>query len=285
MCARPVPASCSTSPSSPRSEVAIWQTSWRHPGGGLKRWLATTAASARRGQPAADSGTTPGEFIDLLVLWCRWQFPAIGRLRPGLMVPPWRICKRFKVRHRRATTALLCFCHEWIAPYSDCRRRPAPARVAAAILTEQGFRVTSLPTRANWRAGSSDPPHLVVLDWMMPHEDGVAVCKRLRGGGDRTPIIMLTAKGRTSASTALTPAPTTICRNHSARANWWASHATVLRRVAEAAPVRRCRPIKPVSFGDCEVNFATRTLTRAGEVQEADHQRIRDAQGVCHPSP
>lgn len=36
---------------------------------------------------------------------------------------------------------------------------------------------------------------LLVLDLMMPGEDGLAICRRLRGGGVRTPIIMLTALG------------------------------------------------------------------------------------------
>ena len=31
---------------------------------------------------------------------------------------------------------------------------------------------------------------------MMPGEDGLSICRRLRGQGDQTPIIMLTAKGR-----------------------------------------------------------------------------------------
>lgn len=36
---------------------------------------------------------------------------------------------------------------------------------------------------------------LLVLDLMMPGEDGLAICRRLRGGGVGTPIIMLTALG------------------------------------------------------------------------------------------
>jgi two-component system response regulator MprA len=35
---------------------------------------------------------------------------------------------------------------------------------------------------------------VIVLDVMMPHVDGIEVCKRLRSSGDRTPILMLTAK-------------------------------------------------------------------------------------------
>jgi DNA-binding response OmpR family regulator len=36
---------------------------------------------------------------------------------------------------------------------------------------------------------------LIVLDPMLPGEDGLSICRRLRGVGVETPIIMLTAKG------------------------------------------------------------------------------------------
>jgi two-component system phosphate regulon response regulator OmpR len=36
---------------------------------------------------------------------------------------------------------------------------------------------------------------LVVLDLMLPGENGLEICRRLRGQGDTTPIVMLTAKG------------------------------------------------------------------------------------------
>jgi OmpR-family two-component system manganese-sensing response regulator len=36
---------------------------------------------------------------------------------------------------------------------------------------------------------------LIVLDWMMPKQSGIDVCKWLRDKQDRTPILMLTAKG------------------------------------------------------------------------------------------
>jgi two-component system, OmpR family, manganese sensing response regulator len=35
---------------------------------------------------------------------------------------------------------------------------------------------------------------VIVLDWMMPGLSGIDVCKRLRSGGNRTPILMLTAR-------------------------------------------------------------------------------------------
>jgi two-component system, OmpR family, phosphate regulon response regulator OmpR len=63
-------------------------------------------------------------------------------------------------------------------------------------LTEQGFEVATLPdaTQLDKRL-QRDPPHLLVLDLMLPGEDGLAVCRRLRGAGEAVPIIMLTAKG------------------------------------------------------------------------------------------
>src|SRR5271168_3537901 len=35
---------------------------------------------------------------------------------------------------------------------------------------------------------------VVILDVSMPHVDGLDVCRRLREGGDRTPVLMLTAR-------------------------------------------------------------------------------------------
>lgn len=37
-------------------------------------------------------------------------------------------------------------------------------------------------------------PDVLVLDVMMPEPDGLEVCRRLRAAGDRTPVLMLTAR-------------------------------------------------------------------------------------------
>ncbi len=37
-------------------------------------------------------------------------------------------------------------------------------------------------------------PDAVVLDLLMPHVDGLEVCRRLRGAGNRVPVLMLTAR-------------------------------------------------------------------------------------------
>src|SRR5205823_6344602 len=63
-------------------------------------------------------------------------------------------------------------------------------------LAEQGFQVSALADSSQLdKKLQRDPPHLIVLDLMLPGEDGLTVCRRLRGGGETVPIIMLTAKG------------------------------------------------------------------------------------------
>lgn len=63
-------------------------------------------------------------------------------------------------------------------------------------LSEQGFVVTTAENAQSmnrfWLRERFD---LLVLDLMLPGEDGLSITRRLRGGGDMTPIIMLTARG------------------------------------------------------------------------------------------
>ena len=40
-----------------------------------------------------------------------------------------------------------------------------------------------------------DPIDLIVLDWMLPGEQGLAICQRLSSDKNNPPIIMLTANG------------------------------------------------------------------------------------------
>jgi two-component system, OmpR family, response regulator MprA len=42
------------------------------------------------------------------------------------------------------------------------------------------------------------PPDAVVLDVLMPHVDGLELCRRMRLRGDRTPILMVTARDAVS---------------------------------------------------------------------------------------
>jgi two-component system phosphate regulon response regulator OmpR len=74
----------------------------------------------------------------------------------------------------------------------DARLRDLLSR----YLTGQGFQVATLADARDLdRKLQRDPPHLVVLDLMLPGEDGLAVCRRLRAAGEGVPIVMLTARG------------------------------------------------------------------------------------------
>jgi len=73
---------------------------------------------------------------------------------------------------------------------------PRLRELLVRYLSEQGFQVQALPdARELDKKLQRDPPHLLVLDLMLPGEDGLAVCRRLRASGETAPIIMLTAKG------------------------------------------------------------------------------------------
>ena len=63
-------------------------------------------------------------------------------------------------------------------------------------LSENGYAVHAVPDgEAMNRSRTRERYDLLVLDLMMPGEDGLTICRRLRGAGDAVPIIMLTAKG------------------------------------------------------------------------------------------
>jgi len=63
-------------------------------------------------------------------------------------------------------------------------------------LGEQGFSVTTVSDAAEMdKALAQEQPDLLVLDLMLPGEDGLAICRRLRATGSEMPIIMLTARG------------------------------------------------------------------------------------------
>ncbi len=63
-------------------------------------------------------------------------------------------------------------------------------------LTQEGFEVsTAEGSVAMDQVLQNEAIDLIVLDLMMPGEDGLSICRRLRNSSNNTPIIMLTAKG------------------------------------------------------------------------------------------
>lgn len=62
-------------------------------------------------------------------------------------------------------------------------------------LTQEGFEVSvAEDSKALNRLLLRESFNLIVLDLMLPVEDGLSICRRLRASNDKTPIIMLTAK-------------------------------------------------------------------------------------------
>jgi two-component system phosphate regulon response regulator OmpR len=63
-------------------------------------------------------------------------------------------------------------------------------------LIEQGYQVRSAANGEQMdRLLERENFHLMVLDLMLPNEDGLSICRRLRQQENEIPIIMLTAKG------------------------------------------------------------------------------------------
>ena len=65
-------------------------------------------------------------------------------------------------------------------------------------LQSQGMEARGFPLpSAFWEAVAEHSPSLVLLDIMLPEEDGISVLKKLRSSArtSKLPVIMLTAKG------------------------------------------------------------------------------------------
>jgi two-component system response regulator MprA len=73
----------------------------------------------------------------------------------------------------------------------------------ALVLGLDGFQVTTAGDgREAIRTLSLGQPDAVILDVLMPGLDGLEVCRRMRAAGDRTPVLMLTARTEVSERVA-----------------------------------------------------------------------------------
>src|SRR4051795_445364 len=72
---------------------------------------------------------------------------------------------------------------------------PSVREVLERILKVEGFDVElAADGRQAVQAQAATPADAVLLDVLMPGLDGLEVCRRLRDVGDRTPVLMLTAR-------------------------------------------------------------------------------------------
>ena len=134
-------------------------------------------------------------------------------------------------------------------------------------LTEQGFSVRAVADATDMnRQLARERYDLMVLDLMLPGEDGLSICRRLRGGNESMPIIMLTAKGdEVDRIVGLeVGADDYLPKPFNPRELVARIQAVLRRQPAREPPGAPSAEIEIVEFGEFRLNLATRSLSRNG---------------------
>ncbi len=131
----------------------------------------------------------------------------------------------------------------------------------AAALRHHGFEVSSASTgREALAAVDEKSPDLVVLDVMLPDLDGFEVCRRMRTGGDHTPVLFLTARDATEDKVrGLTMGGDDYLQKPFSLEELVARTAAVLRRTGQARDERTV-----LQAGDLELDDDAHRVTRGG---------------------
>ncbi len=134
-------------------------------------------------------------------------------------------------------------------------------------LSEQGFVVkTAEDAEAMNKLMARDSFDLLILDLMMPGEDGLSICRRLRASEPQQAIIMLTAKGdEIDRIVGLEMGADDYLPKPFNPRELVARIQAVLRRRTLAIPGAPTAENKSVTFGEIAVDLATRSLKRNGE--------------------
>jgi len=134
-------------------------------------------------------------------------------------------------------------------------------------LEQQGFDALALPDATQLdRLLGREPFDMLILDIMLPGEDGLSICRRLRGSGNTIPIIMLTARGDDVDRIVGLEigADDYLSKPYNPRELVARVRAVLRRRqpVVPGAPTREpCR----IVFGPNQLDLATRELIHAGQ--------------------
>jgi two-component system phosphate regulon response regulator OmpR len=135
-------------------------------------------------------------------------------------------------------------------------------------LSQEGFEVIlAEDSKALNRILLRDAVDLIVLDLMMPGEDGLSVCRRLRANNDRTPIIMLTAKGEdVDRIVGLeVGADDYLAKPFNPRELLARIHAVLRRRPATEVPGAPSSEQEVARFGPFTFDMGLRTLRKDGQ--------------------
>lgn len=136
-------------------------------------------------------------------------------------------------------------------------------------LGENGFNVlVSENGEAMKRLWVREHFDVLILDLMMPGEDGLAILKRLRAEKDMTPVIMLTARGE-DVDRILgleLGADDYLGKPFNPRELLARIHAVLRRRPRQDAPGAPSMENEVIKFGDFELDLGTRVLKKNGEI-------------------
>ena len=141
----------------------------------------------------------------------------------------------------------------------DLLRRYLAQEGFEVILAEDGKALSRIMLR--------DAVDLIVLDLMMPGEDGLSICRRLRAANDRTPIIMLTAKGEdVDRIVGLeVGADDYLSKPFNPRELLARIHAVLRRRPATEVPGAPSQDQEVMTFGPFSFDLGLRSLHKNGE--------------------
>ncbi|AZL66452.1 two-component system response regulator OmpR [Pseudomonas sichuanensis] len=144
---------------------------------------------------------------------------------------------------------------------------PGLSSLLDRFFTSKGFRVRTVPNVEQMdRLLAREVFNLVVLDLMLPGEDGLSACKRLRASNNQIPIIMLTAKGdELSRIKGLELGADDYLAKPFNPDELVARVKAVLRRQSPTVPGAPGSEEETVTFGDYELSLATRELKRGDE--------------------
>ena len=135
------------------------------------------------------------------------------------------------------------------------------------FLTQEGFDVLMAEdSRSLDRIMLRETVDLLVLDLMLPGEDGLSICRRLRSNGHKVPIIMLTAKGEdTDRIHGLDiGADDYLGKPFNPRELLARIHAVLRRRPMPEEPGGPAADKEIIVFGEFTFNLGARSLTRNG---------------------
>jgi two-component system phosphate regulon response regulator OmpR len=135
-------------------------------------------------------------------------------------------------------------------------------------LSEQGFSVETVPdAQAMDRSLARVRYDLLVLDLMLPGEDGLAICRRLRKDGNNVPVIMLTAKGDdVDRIVGLEMgADDYLAKPFNPRELVARIHAVLRRQAPQDTPGAPSAEPRTIEFGPFALHLANRALTRGGD--------------------